>query len=221
MEGGNAVVAWRLNPALTNFRSAVNDKFPNRDKASDGTIGDPAHQATDSDHNPDPNGSVDAWDMDTDLRSKNDASEIENLKRVFENHPSSRYWIHNGQSASRSNEWKRITYTGKNPHKSHIHWNTREGFENSTAPWVLDEELDMAVTAQDVATSVWDDQAREYVDENGNTVRDTRTRSDILHAAHANAIYAKRAAEAALAVAKTNEEKLNEILTLLKTPTEA
>lgn len=130
-------MVWYLNRALTNWRAAVNAAYPGRDKTSDGTIGDEAHQATNSDHNPDPDGSVDAWDMDVNLRSANDAAAIENLKRIFQGHESSRYWIHNGQVASRSTGWQRQTYTGPNPHDKHVHWNTREAYEDSAAPWPL------------------------------------------------------------------------------------
>ena len=142
-------MAWYLNPALTRYRNAVNARYPNRDKTSDGTIGDEAHAETTSDHNPDtsaPNvGSVDAWDMDVDLRSGNDAAEIEALKQVFQTHPSARYWIHKGQIASRDiDNWRRRTYTGTNKHDKHVHWNTRESFENSTVAWVLREVEDMA-----------------------------------------------------------------------------
>ncbi|MEH1059402.1 hypothetical protein V6U89_29865 [Micromonospora sp. CPCC 206171] len=128
-------MAWYLNTALTNFRRAVNEKYPNRDKASDGTIGDADHLSRSSDHNEDPDGSVDAWDMDVDLRSGNDPAAIEELKRVFQAHESSRYWIHNGKIASRTDGWKRRDYTGKNPHDKHVHWNTRESHEDSAKPW--------------------------------------------------------------------------------------
>lgn len=136
------MTTWRLNPALTRFREAVNAAYPNRDKTSDGTIGDTAHQATFSDHNPDPDGSIDAWDMDVDL---NGEPGVEHLKQVFEAHESSRYWIHNRTIASRDNDWRRFPYTGPNPHDKHVHWNTRTSHENSTAPWVISEEVDMAV----------------------------------------------------------------------------
>jgi hypothetical protein len=130
---------WYLNPALTRFRNAVNAAYPNRDKTSDGTIGDENHQAGISDHNPDLDGSVDAWDMDV------DGVPVEDLKVVFQAHESSQYWIHNRQIATRGNGWKRVPYSGANPHDKHVHWNTRTSHENSTAPW------EVGVTPEDIA----------------------------------------------------------------------
>lgn len=134
-------MAWRLNTALTNWRAAVDRAYPNRDRASDGTIGDAAHAAGTSDHNEDPDGTVDAWDMDVDLRSGNDAAAIEALKRAFQAHPAARYWIHNRQIAHRNNGWRREAYAGANPHDKHVHWNSNEATEDSTAPWILEDDM--------------------------------------------------------------------------------
>jgi hypothetical protein len=141
-------VAWYLNPALTAFRNAVDVAYPNRDKASDGTIGNEAHQATVSDHNPDIDGSVDAWDMDVELNGRNRpfSVDVEYLKTVFQSHESAQYWIHAGQIASRSWGWARRAYTGPNPHDGHVHWNTRSSHENSAQSW----KVAMPLTAEDI-----------------------------------------------------------------------
>ena len=57
------------------LRAQINDRFPNRDKSSDGWVGDTRHQANagwgtngrGSYHNPDPNGIVHAIDIDENL----------------------------------------------------------------------------------------------------------------------------------------------------------
>lgn len=155
-------MSWYLNPALAAFRAAVDARWPGRDRTSDGTIGDLAHQVTTSDHNPDVGGphpaSVDAWDMDI------DGVDVELLKRVFQAHPASQYWIHARQIASRDDGWRRWAYDGANPHDKHVHWNTRESHEASTAPWVIGDDVDKqdiaaiaSATMTAVHTAHWDD----------------------------------------------------------------
>jgi hypothetical protein len=140
------LVAWYLNRALTGFRNAVNKAYPRRDKTSDGTIGDAAHQSGSSDHNEDPDGSVDAWDMDVEVNGKGNAyaADVEALKRVFEAHPSSKYWIHNDRISFRSEGWKPRSYAyagpKRNQHRQHVHFNTRESHEDSTALWNVQED---------------------------------------------------------------------------------
>lgn len=129
-------MAWYLNKALTNFREEVNRRWPNRDKRSDGTIGDAAHQATSSDHNPDPDGSVDAWDMDV------DGVDVWECINAAIQHESIQYIIYNGRITSRSwglGNWR--TYTGSNRHDKHVHFNTRESHENSDKPWFKEEDM--------------------------------------------------------------------------------
>lgn len=68
----------KLCAAGVTLRDQVNKKWPNRDKASDGWIGDAAHQANSgwgtngrgSYHNPDPRGVVHAIDLDEDFLGK-------------------------------------------------------------------------------------------------------------------------------------------------------
>lgn len=137
-------MAAYLNPALTNFRATVNRRWPGRDKTSDGWIGDERHQKTDSDHNPDQDGSVDAWDMDV------DGVDVWACIRAFEAHESSGYWIYNDQIAHRVEGWRRRSYAyagpGRNRHDKHVHFNTRSSHERSAKPWNLGEDDDMSWT---------------------------------------------------------------------------
>jgi hypothetical protein len=123
-----------LNKALTGFRIAVNAMWPDRDKTTDGWLGDADHQTRASEHNPDEDGSVDAWDMDT------DGPDVALCKRVFQAHESSHLWIHNRQIARRATNWEPEPYDGPNPHDKHVHWQTRPSFESSAAPWILEED---------------------------------------------------------------------------------
>lgn len=127
------MVAWYLNKALTNFRNEVNQLWPNRDKRSDGTIGDAAHQATNSDHNPDPDGSVDAWDIDV------DGIDIQLVLAAAIRHEATHYVIYNRRITSRTmtgglGTWH--AYYGPSAHTEHIHVSTRDAYENSTKPWI-------------------------------------------------------------------------------------
>lgn len=67
------------------------------------------------------------------------------------------------------------------------------------------KETDMPLTMAD-ATTVWNHKHREYVDENGNTIRDYRTKADILHSAHTHAVAAHQ-------TAKHTEAKVDSLLT--------
>lgn len=150
-------MAWYLNPALTHFRNEVNTRWPNRDKTTDGTIGDPRHQLSKSDHNQDPDGSVDAWDMDV------DGVPVATVIAAALKHESIQYVIYNRKITSRSKPGGLGTwhpYEGDSPHTEHVHFNTRESYENSTKPWFTEEDelagwgFDTGQAADDVAFRV-------------------------------------------------------------------
>lgn len=137
------MVAWHLNPALTSWRAGVNARLPSRRKDSDGTIGDLAHQSRDSEHNRDPDGSVDAFDIDVNLLGSGtqtgSAAErrlIEALKKDFEADRRSALWIHDREIASRAiDSWRERRYDGDNPHDRHVHWQSRPEFERDGSTW--------------------------------------------------------------------------------------
>ena len=56
----------KLCKAGIQLREQVDDMYMDRDRKSDGWIGDTRHSARKSDHNPDKNGIVRALDLDAD-----------------------------------------------------------------------------------------------------------------------------------------------------------
>jgi hypothetical protein len=79
------VSAPRLVAAGVRLRSQVNWAFPNRHKRSDGWVGDRAHRARKSDHNPDRNGWVHAIDLDHDFLGANGGKAGRDLAEQFAN----------------------------------------------------------------------------------------------------------------------------------------
>jgi len=115
----------RLSKAAEQLRSEINTKYPKRDKRSDGWIGDTAHNARKSDHNPDKNGWVRAVDIDSDLvkgSSKESWLLAEQIKMIaLKGDKRISYIIHQQRIASSKQNWAWRVYKGSNPHISHMH----------------------------------------------------------------------------------------------------
>jgi hypothetical protein len=115
----------KLSNAAEQLRSEINTKYPNRDKRSDGWIGDTAHNARKSDHNPDKQGWVRAIDIDSDLvkgLSKESWLLAEQIKTIaLKGDKRISYVIHQHRIASPRQKWAWRVYKGANPHVSHIH----------------------------------------------------------------------------------------------------
>jgi hypothetical protein len=133
------MATWRLAESLKVLRDEVNARWPNRSKASDGTIGDPAHASRKSDHNPSPEGVVRA--MDITAAGIDPHWYAEHIRMLgasghvpLGNHG---YVIWNRRAAYQTNGWRWVTYTGSNPHTSHIHVSVgRDAARyDSRAPW--------------------------------------------------------------------------------------
>ena len=109
------------------LREQFDDSFPDRDRTSDGWIGDTRHSARPSDHNPDAKtGVVRAIDVDRDVSgsAKPDLMpDIANQIRLAAKAGDKRiaYVIFEGRIASSRMGWRWRKYKGSNPHNKHCH----------------------------------------------------------------------------------------------------
>ena len=121
--------SWRVAKALLALRRQVDARSPQRNKASDGAIGDAAHATRDSDHNPwvrdggmgvvtamdithDPAGGCDAGNLVKAIV----ASQDRRVKYVIWNRQ-----IANAAAIGGSPAWTWRPYRGANPHDHHVH----------------------------------------------------------------------------------------------------
>ena len=131
-------MAWRLARALEKLRAQVNDKWPNRSKASDGSVGDTSHGARKSDHNPDRNGIVHAVDITHDPKTGFDSYAFADLLLAKQD-SRIKYIISNSRIGSgpwgvQPGRWRK--YTGSNPHDHHVHVSVLDGFAaDRTTEW--------------------------------------------------------------------------------------
>lgn len=136
---------WRLAESLKKLREQINAAYPNRDKASDGSIGNAEHAARTSDHNPwvkDKNGVgvVTAIDIDEDL-----AGNLHSIEGVVSairasRDPRVKYIIYERRitvKGTNLQQWK--PYVGKNPHDHHAHIsvNSEAGLYDDRSDWAI------------------------------------------------------------------------------------
>ncbi|HEY0001066.1 MAG TPA: hypothetical protein VGB74_11475, partial [Actinoplanes sp.] len=150
------MASWVLVPCLVRLRTEFNEIAPSRDKASDGSIGDAAHQASSSDHNPDETGTVPIHDadsvnevhaIDVDVNLRRTGLTMERVVQFLLARCRSgaekrlRYIIYNRRIWSASSGWVQQTYTGSNPHTEHAHFSASytTSLEASTASWHLED----------------------------------------------------------------------------------
>lgn len=124
-------MSWRIAESLKQLREQVNAAYPNRDKASDGGVGDKDHASRSSDHNPwvkDSRGMgvVTAIDIDEDL-----TPELRSVQAIVDSiiasrDPRVKYIIYerricSSYAAHGYKAWTWRPYSGKNPHSMHAH----------------------------------------------------------------------------------------------------
>jgi hypothetical protein len=129
-------VKAKLSKAASQLREQIDDCFPDRDRRSDGTTGDPRHAARKSDHNPDEQGWVRAWDCDADLFKGGKPvvmpDLVDQIRLLCKSRTEKRiaYIIFDGRICSNILNWKWRKYTGANQHKSHAHFSFKKTADN-------------------------------------------------------------------------------------------
>lgn len=162
------MTSWILVPCLVQLRDEFNAVAPRRSKASDGSVGDLAHQSSQSDHNPDETGNVPirdadrvnevhALDVDADLNVPGltmgmvVAFLVARCRSGAERRL--RYIIWDRRIWSASDGWPAagVAYHGKSPHTEHAHFSASydSDHEADTRPWHLQEALPVTAPTAD------------------------------------------------------------------------
>lgn len=138
------MTGWKVAGALEQLRAQLDEHAPERDRGSDGAIGDAQHATRASDHNPwfqlagqayvtardftdDPSGGLDCRDLAVALTRGRD-------QRV-------KYIIWDGQICSGGEArapWEWRNYRGPNPHTHHLHLSVVPDLRSlARIPWLL------------------------------------------------------------------------------------
>jgi hypothetical protein len=115
------MASWYTAPSLISLRNELNAANPKRDTSADGFVGDTAHSARVSDHNPDwsAGGVVRAGDFDK------DGIDTNKLLAIAIADPRVEYVIWAGHIYRRATGFKKEVYKGSNGHYGHMHISLR------------------------------------------------------------------------------------------------
>jgi hypothetical protein len=156
-----------LTDGLEHLKLSINARFPNRDKTSDGTWGDKAHQEETSGHNPDDTpGSKPEWngdpdnipevraeDIDSDLRDPDVSAQelVDHVRKLPGIANELRYIIYWEKMYHERDNFEPTPYTGASKHHEHIHFSgafSQAADNNKTFDYKLNElGVDMVTDA--------------------------------------------------------------------------
>lgn len=155
-----AVGAWRVAYSLAKLKDQVNAGYPNRSKGSDGFVGDTAHAATVSDHNPNSAGVVTAFDITHDPANGLD---IAVLAQALADSRDVRikYLIRNSQILIPANGWSWTAYSG-DPHTNHLHISVNVNNYDNDQDWSIGGQDMTALCDSTILTKLWVGYAIQY-----------------------------------------------------------
>lgn len=133
----------RISRSLGTLIDQVDARWPKRDRSSDGTIGNAAHQATKSDHNKDSHGIVRALDITNDPANGVNARAI--AQAILDSRDTRLSYVISNKQIARSypktgtTPWQWSPYTGLNDHTHHCHVSvvSDDKIADDTRPWLL------------------------------------------------------------------------------------
>jgi hypothetical protein len=141
-------MAWRPAGSLVKLKEQIDATYPNRSKVSDGMIGDTAHASTVSDHNPNADGVVTAFDITHDPVNGPDIDKLSDALATSRD-GRIKYLIANGEIlVPQDSGWVWARYEGVDPHTSHLHVSVYGDYDNKSE-WNIGGKEEM-VNEQDV-----------------------------------------------------------------------
>ena len=140
-------MAWRSVESLKKLRKQIEEKYPGVDKTQFGTIGNAAHQAGTSDHNEEPDDTVDALDIPNQPEIGLNAHKIADAL-IASHDKRIKYVISNRRIAGDENyaarnnakPWVWSYYSGTNAHDHHIHVSVNDANQDDTSPWDIGDD---------------------------------------------------------------------------------
>jgi hypothetical protein len=138
---------WRLAESLKQLRVQLNAQFPERDKKSDGSVGDLSHSKRKSDHNPNSRGVVTAIDVTHNPQKTINCFQLAEALQKSKD-PRIKYLIFNSKITVQGDISKWKSYSGANAHKHHLHISVSSdpALYDSRKAWNL--QLNSAVTPE-------------------------------------------------------------------------
>lgn len=147
-------MTWRVAESLDVLLEEINKRSPHRSKVSDGSIGNAAHAARDSDHNPwvkdgatgvvtardftnDPGDGFDSSDFADWLRKRCKAGDEHRVKYVISDRRIASASFSASDRAKGRKAWEWWPYNGLNAHLHHVHVSvsSTKSLYDSTRPW--------------------------------------------------------------------------------------
>lgn len=153
---------WYVDKGLAILVEQIKTLYPG---ITVGTIGDKNHQNTTSDHNPDPDGSVDAADfmLGTAFTKNNAQALVDSLVQNRDERIA--YIIWNKRICSSTvSPWTWRPYSGSNPHTDHVHISVNDSHHSNLSRWNIElkKHIYQDLSTHSIATLTYGDDDRDY-----------------------------------------------------------